>query len=82
LMEPLCEIEEIPPALKKRDALYQQAWSLIQAHQYSDALKILKHLHQKFPEDGLYEVMVARVEAYLVQPPSATWDGVFVLDSK
>ncbi|MDQ6973355.1 MAG: adenylate/guanylate cyclase domain-containing protein [Mariprofundaceae bacterium] len=82
LFEPICTWVDVPDEWTKRDELYKRAWAMVQSRRFSDALKFYKVLHAKFPEDGLYEVMIARTEAYITTPPAKDWNGVFVLDSK
>ncbi|MDQ6994319.1 MAG: adenylate/guanylate cyclase domain-containing protein [Mariprofundaceae bacterium] len=82
LFEPICSRIDVSDECAKRDELYKRAWAMIQSRRFPDALKYLKNLHDKFPDDGLYEVMMVRTEGYMNTPPPKDWNGVFVLDSK
>ena len=82
LFEPMCSFNDMVDEIVKCDAVYKRAWAMIQSRRFEGALKILKGLSSKFPEDGMYEVMMARVEGYLSHPPAKGWDGVFVMACK
>jgi len=82
LLQPICALPEVDDDMLKCDADYQRALKMMQSRHFADALNMLKDLNAQYPDDGMYEVMMARVEAYLSHPPSKDWDGVFVLDSK
>jgi len=82
LLQPICALPEVDDDMLKCDADYQRALKMMQSRHFADALNMLKDLNAQYPDDGMYEVMMARVEAYLSHPPSKGWDGVFVLDSK
>ncbi|MDQ6953766.1 MAG: adenylate/guanylate cyclase domain-containing protein [Mariprofundaceae bacterium] len=82
LFEPMCSFNDMADEIVKRDAMYKRAWAMIQSRQFEGALNILKGLSGKFPEDGMYEVMMVRVEGYLSHPPAKDWDGVFVMACK
>lgn len=82
LFQPICACVDADDETRKRNERYQQAWATMQSRRFSDAWMLLKDLHEEYPDDGMYEVMMVRVAAYLNQPPAKDWDGVFVLDCK
>jgi len=80
--EPLGKRDEIQPEVIQRSREYEKAWSMMHKRHFSEAIKILLRLHEAYPEDGLYEVMLARAYQYDKTPPEPDWTGVFVLTSK
>ncbi|MDQ6964262.1 MAG: adenylate/guanylate cyclase domain-containing protein [Mariprofundales bacterium] len=86
LMQPINEIDKVDPVDIERDQLYQEAWSMMQRHEFAAALKALEELDRRWPpngpQDGLYQVMIARVRDLIATPPPSDWDGVHNLTSK
>jgi len=82
LYEPLAMRDDIQPEVIQRSREYEKAWSMMHKRHFSEAIKILLRLHEDYPEDGLYEVMLARAYQYDKTPPEPGWTGVFVLTSK
>jgi len=82
LYEPLATREEMTPAITQRSREYEKAWNLMYKRQFDAAVKLLLCLHQAYPDDGLYEVMLARAYQYIKTPPEAGWTGIFILNEK
>jgi len=82
LYEPLGLRDAVPAEVTQRCRTYEKAWSLMLNHHFNDAGQILAGLHKAAPDDGLFEVMLARTKQYAKTPPPNDWDGVFILDSK
>lgn len=82
LYQPLAERHEVSEADLQPHREYERAWGLMKKRQFDEAAKILAQLHHKLPNNGLYEVMLARVNGYRKTPPPSNWDGVFILKNK
>ncbi|MDX8403110.1 MAG: adenylate/guanylate cyclase domain-containing protein [Mariprofundaceae bacterium] len=82
LYQPLAPRHEISDADLLPYRNYEQAWGLMHKCQFDEAANILEQLHHDFPSNGLYEVMLARVNGYRKKPPPPSWDGVFILKNK
>jgi len=86
LMQPINEIDKMDPVDIERDQLYQKAWNLMQQHDFSAALTAFEAMDQRWPphgpQEGLYQVMIERVQDLIANPPPADWDGVHNLTSK
>ena len=54
-----------------------QAWPGVQ-----DLLEKCRVLGAPFLLEGLYELYEDRCEAYVLDPPGAEWDGVYVAQTK
>ena len=79
---PLAGRDEISDADLETHRTYERAWGLMQKRHFDESAKILEKLVAEVPNNGLYEVMLARVNGYRKSPPAPSWDGVFVLESK
>ncbi|MDX8396097.1 MAG: adenylate/guanylate cyclase domain-containing protein [Mariprofundaceae bacterium] len=82
LYEPLGLRDEVPADVIERSRTYEQAWTLMRDREFVKAGEILSHLFADYPEDGLYEVMLERVNELKRNPPPADWDAIFNLSSK
>ncbi|MDQ6954007.1 MAG: adenylate/guanylate cyclase domain-containing protein [Mariprofundaceae bacterium] len=82
LYEPLALRELVEPEVIQRSRQYEKAWGMMHRRHFPEAIKILSHLHKEYPDDGLYEVMLARAYHYAKTPPESGWTGIFVLESK
>jgi len=79
---PLAARHEVSEADLQPYRHYEQAWHLMSDRQFDEAAKILETLVKECPDQGLFEVMLARVNGYRKTPPPPEWDSVFVLESK
>jgi len=82
LYEPLVERQDISDEMQQECRFYEKGWSLMKQGQYAESLKVMEKLHALRPNDGLYEVMMNRLKAYVQTPPPLSWDGVYSLKSK
>ncbi|MDT8376540.1 MAG: CHASE2 domain-containing protein [Mariprofundaceae bacterium] len=82
LYQPLAQRDEISDDDLKPYRSYERAWSLMHQRMFDEAGKIFEQLVREYPDNGLYEVMLARNNSYIKTPPSQRWDGVTVLKSK
>jgi len=82
LFEPLGEFNaEIEESLKIHQK-YEQAWTLMKNNKFDEASMAFLQLHKAYPNEILYEVMLARASHFINEPPSPAWHGVFDLDCK
>jgi len=79
---PLAPRDEISDADLKPHRSYERAWSLMHQRLFAEAGKIFEELVKEVPDNGLYEVMLARNNSYIKTPPPQGWEGVTVLKSK
>ena len=79
---PLAARDEISDADLQPYRSYEQAWGLMHERQFDQASRILKQLASDFPDQGMFEVMLERVNGYLKTPPPSDWEGVYILESK
>ena len=67
---------------KKVVSLFEQGRILYKERSFEEALKIFLQALKIDSEDGPSKVYYARCKHYINNPPSADWDGVFVMTSK
>ncbi len=82
IYEPVGEQGQIPEDILAAGRSYEHAWDLMAQRDFEGAAHGFRELAARFPQDGLYEAMLARMQHYAVQPPKSDWDGVFNLTSK
>jgi len=86
LMQPIAEHDRLDPVEKVRDQRYREAWEMMQRRDFAAALAAFEAMDREWPpqgpQDGLYQVMIARVRELMVNPPPDDWDGVHNLTSK
>ena len=86
LMQPINEHDKMDPTDIERDAQYRKAWDMMQNHDFTAALAAFEEMDRRWPpqgpQDGLYQVMIARVQELIANPPPPDWDGVHNLTSK
>lgn len=63
-------------------ARHEEALAAYRARDFEAARRSFERILSEWPEDGPAQAYVARCEAFLQQPPPASWDGVFQLESK
>lgn len=82
LYQPLGERQYMADEQLQESRLYEKAWSLMLNGSYKESLQLMAKLYAMSPNDGLYEVMMARLKTYTARPPSDDWAGVFNLKNK
>lgn len=63
-------------------AAHDAALAAYHARDFDAALAQFSGILERWPDDGPAAAYQARCEAFLAQPPPASWDGVFQLESK
>ncbi|PKK90807.1 MAG: hypothetical protein CVV64_07975 [Candidatus Wallbacteria bacterium HGW-Wallbacteria-1] len=61
---------------------YHRGLQLYKSAKWEDALKVFQSILADFPEDGPSRTYEQRCREFIASPPSADWDGVYVLKSK
>ena len=79
IFEPLAQTASARAEDEARARDYAAALAAYRAWRFADAATAWRALG---PDDGPARVMAARAEAYLADPPSGDWDGVFVMEGK
>jgi len=63
-------------------ALFEEGRKLYKARSFDEAIKKFASALKIDSDDGPSKVYYARCKHYIANPPSADWDGVFVMTSK
>ena len=82
IFEPRCLLADATAAELAQLGRWHEALARLRARDWHAAAALIGQLQADFPDDGLYRLYAARVEAYCRTPPAADWDGVTALDSK
>lgn len=82
IFEPRCLLVDATAAELAQLGRWHEALARLRARDWHAAAALIGQLLADFPDDGLYRLYAARVEAYCRTPPAADWDGVTALDSK
>lgn len=61
---------------------YELAFQLYLSLKFSEAVEILRSLHEKFPEDKTFDRMLHICEDFKEVPPPPGWDGTYTHKSK
>ncbi|MEA5466457.1 GAF domain-containing protein [Leptothoe sp. PORK10 BA2] len=62
--------------------LYRQGRSAYTSQKFNRALELFAKAKVMRPQDKAVDVHIARIHAYLENPPAADWDGVYVMTTK
>ena len=62
--------------------LWHEALGLVRAQQWDAAERLLRKLHESYPERKLYELYLERIDYYREEPPGEGWDGVTTFKTK
>jgi adenylate cyclase len=76
--------DEFPPSeiQKKSFAIYCDAMKEYKNKNFSKAISLFGKALEINPSDGPSKVYIKRCELFLVTPPPADWDGVFIMKTK
>ena len=61
---------------------WHEALALVRAQQWDAAERLLRELHDAWPDHGLYSLYIERIAHYRVHAPGADWDGVTTFETK
>jgi adenylate cyclase len=81
IYEPLCRESDASEDLRAEIQDYHSALALYREAQFEEAQEHFLRLSQQNPSP-LYTLYLERIEAFIADPPSVNWDGVFVATSK
>jgi adenylate cyclase len=76
------EKDEIEKPLRKFFSYYEKGLEYYFARNFQEALKYFNTVLKYRPTDGPSKIMRERCLHYKAEPPSADWDGTFVLTAK
>lgn len=82
IYEPLGLVNDLPQQLQQDVASLQQALQDYRARRWDAATTRFEELHDRYPQDRLYQLYLHRIAEFRRAPPSADWDGVHEFDSK
>ncbi len=68
--------------LKSKVETFVQAFDLYLNKNFPGALARFQSINEQFGSDPVSEVYVERCQEYMVEPPPADWDGVYVMKTK
>lgn len=78
IYQPLGLVSEASATFKTELLEYHQALELYYAQDWALAQRLLQQLREKNPHCYLYTLYLERIASFLITPPPADWDGVFV----
>lgn len=82
IYEPLGIKEQVPAATKQELALFENALNFYRTQDWDKAEVQLRNLQNAAPDCKLYALYLERIAHFRVEPPEASWDGVFVFQTK
>jgi adenylate cyclase len=62
--------------------IYTQGLKAYQERRWDEGIAFMEHAMEKIPDDSVCQLYVERMKLYQITPPSDSWNGVFVLQSK
>ncbi len=71
-----------PPELQELWERHNEAMELYYRRAFSEAASRFAEMRQRFPDDYLVEMMAARCEVYVKEPPGDDWNGVEIMHTK
>jgi len=72
----------VESAVTKGIKIFEKAISLYEKQGWAESESLLWEVLRLMPNDGPSKVFLERIEAYKKNPPPATWDGVFGMNTK
>ncbi len=82
IFEPLGRIDAQDDAARAALDDWHAALALVRAQQWAPAQQLLERLSARAPGQQLYRLYLARVAAYLAEPPGPHWDGATNFETK
>lgn len=82
IYEPLGLGNDLPQQLQQDVASLQLALQDYRAQRWDAAATRFDELHDRYPQDRLYQLYLHRIAEFRRAPPGADWDGVHEFDSK
>jgi adenylate cyclase len=62
--------------------IYEQGLKAYQERRWDEGIAFMAHALEKVPDDSVCQLYIERMKLYQITPPSDSWSGVFVLQSK
>ena len=82
IFEPVGLDKDIDNNTRAELDLWHDALSLVRAQQWDEAERLLRKLHESYPERKLYGLYLERIAYYREEPPGEGWDGVTTFKTK
>jgi adenylate cyclase len=80
--EPMGMVGEIPEALQKELALWDEALALYRKQEWDASEAKIFEIQKTNPEHKLYHLYLERIAEFRLNPPGPEWTGVMRFDSK
>lgn len=82
IFEPLGLDADLGDARRAMLNKWHEALKLVRTQQWDAAERLLRELHEVWPDHGLYSLYLERIAHYRAHPPGAEWDGVTTFETK
>ena len=82
IYEVICTQAATTPQITHELELYHQALDLYFLQKWDEALPLMQHLHETYPEKKIYQLYIDRINQFKENPLPADWDGVYVHATK
>jgi adenylate cyclase len=82
IFEPVGLDKDIDNNTRAELDLWHEALALVRAQQWDGAERLLRKLHESYPERKLYDLYLERIVYYREEPPGEGWDGVTTFKTK
>ncbi|MCW5589002.1 MAG: adenylate/guanylate cyclase domain-containing protein [Legionellales bacterium] len=77
VFELICHQNNLTPAISEEITLHEQALEYYFSQQWHMANELFEKLNQDHPQKILYQLMLNRINDYLINPPPPNWDGAY-----
>ncbi len=74
--------EPLPENVQKGLDIYNQGLHLYRSQKFQEAIDTFKKVNEVNPDDSVAPTYVKRCHYFMDNPPSADWDGVFIMKTK
>lgn len=82
IYEPVGLLSELSDTEQLLISAWEAALVLYHAQQWQETIDACHALQAQDPDRKLYDIYIERAQAYLENPPSADWDGVYTFTTK
>ena len=82
MFEVLCKKGEMSEELAAGRDKYHTGLGLYRRRNFTEAIQSFEEVFSYLPNDHLTRIYLERARAFAINPPPATWDGVFEMKHK
>lgn len=82
IYQPIAQLTEISSDEEMEIDEYEKALSFYYKQEWGKAKSKFKLLQESYETRKIYQIYLTRIEAYMKQPPPASWDGVYTHTTK